>query len=463
MRFKARSHRRVAGAVVVILMAVVAVHAQIPSASQAGRSGQPGQIGQVAQPPPSTSSPNGIIRGHITAVATGKPLARVRVSLVSAATGAFLRLGASSSSVSGVFEVKDVPPGQYRVSAVRPGYLTLQWGQQHAREQGRALEVKAGQTVDRIDVALPKGGVMAGQITDELGQPYPGVRVDAMELRYFQGAPRRTPFPSGGATTDDRGQFRISDLPPGLYYLTASSSERWIGNDRQTYGYGTAYYPGVRSDQAQPITLGVSQERMDLNFRLAVSRTVRIAGRAQTASGDPVSIESVSIARSVGSGAIAVGAVATPRFGRDGTFDIPDVNTGDYRISVRGRSSAGPETGALTLKVGDAPLEGLLVVSRASTGSNVNGVLVTDENTPVPFAPVALRVNIIPGADEDVLSSLRVFNVAADSSFRLTAIGGAFYFRLLGLPEGWMVKSVRMNDDDITEVPCRRARFREGS
>jgi hypothetical protein len=80
-------------------------------------------------------------------------------------------------------------------------------------------------------------------------------------------------------------------------------------------------------------------------------------------------------------------------------------------------------------------------------------VVVTDENTPVPFAPVALRVNIIPGTIENFGSSLRVFNVAADSAFRLTGIGGAFYFRLVGLPEGWMVKSVRMNDDDITDVP----------
>ena len=44
-------------------------------------------------------------------------------------------------------------------------------------------------------------------------------------MRYQRG--QRVPFPSGGATTDDLGNFRIPGLMPGSYYLTASSTETW--------------------------------------------------------------------------------------------------------------------------------------------------------------------------------------------------------------------------------------------
>ena len=196
-----------------------------------------------ATPPPAST---GVVRGHITAADTGKPLVRVRVSLTPVTDG--LTQGyqppvTASSSASGQFEILNVAPGLYRVAAARAGYLTLQWGQHRVRESGQTVEVKSGQTIDRVDIALPKGAVLAGRITDELGQAYPGVRVEALDLRYFQGSTHRVPFPADVATTDDRGQFRMSGLQPGSYYVTASSSERWVDRDQSTFGYAATYFP----------------------------------------------------------------------------------------------------------------------------------------------------------------------------------------------------------------------------
>ena len=96
---------------------------------------------------------------------------------------------------------------------------------------------------------LPRGGVLAGTITDELGEPYPGVRVDALALRYQQG--RRQPFPVGVATTNDfLGSSGCADLEPGSYYVSASLTETWRTEKGEVYGYALTYFPGGPMERA---------------------------------------------------------------------------------------------------------------------------------------------------------------------------------------------------------------------
>jgi hypothetical protein len=87
----------------------------------------------------------------------------------------------------------------YSITASRAGYLTVQYGQRRPHESGRTLEVHDGQLIEHVDMALPRGGVLSGRITDELGDPFPGARVEAVSLRYTRG--RRVPLQAGIATT----------------------------------------------------------------------------------------------------------------------------------------------------------------------------------------------------------------------------------------------------------------------
>jgi hypothetical protein len=99
------------------------------------------------------------VRGRVVAADTGEPLHRVRVALSSTSPNAPF----SVTDTRGEFEIAGVAAGSYAVTFTRAGYLSIQYGQRAPREPGRTLAVKAGETIDGINVALPRGGVLAGR------------------------------------------------------------------------------------------------------------------------------------------------------------------------------------------------------------------------------------------------------------------------------------------------------------
>lgn len=385
------------------------------------------------------------IRGRVVSAENGRPLVRARVSLLSASTPG-RPLMTTSTNAQGNYDLSDVPPGSYFVSASRAGYLELQYGQRRARERGLSVDVKAGATIGRIDISLARGGVLAGRVVDELGEPYPGLLVTAWQLRYQQG--RRVPFPSGTGRTDDQGAYRISGLQPGAYTLSALSPETWRNEKNETLGYATTYYPGTSADQAQSIVLEAGQQRTTLDIALTAARTARLRGRIARPTGQPAAGESVSLTPSIRGTTLTIvsGNPITTKSGADGSFELLDVPPGYYNL----RASIGRnESDSISVDV-SGDLEDLLLVPRS--GSTVTGVVMTDTGEPPPFTASGARVLLLaPG--ERVLPTVRLPAINADWTFTLSNLGGPFLFRLSGFPDDWMLDSVRLNDEDLTDVP----------
>ena len=81
--------------------------------------------------------------------------------------------------------------------------------------------------VEKIDFALPRGGVIAGRVTDELGEPLAGVRMQAMRYQYLPNGQRQLTPVGGvgmpfGLATNDLGEFRLYSLMPGTYIVSAA-------------------------------------------------------------------------------------------------------------------------------------------------------------------------------------------------------------------------------------------------
>ena len=105
--------------------------------------------------------------------------------------------------------------------AQKGSYIPLQWGQQRPNEPGKPLDILDGQTVEKIDFSLPRGGVITGRVLDEFGDPAADVQVAAMRAQNIGGTRRL--MPAGRmATTNDIGEFRLFAIPPGNYYVSAT-------------------------------------------------------------------------------------------------------------------------------------------------------------------------------------------------------------------------------------------------
>ena len=159
-----------------------------------------------------------MLRGQVVAADTGTPIRRAQVR-VSAQNVREARITITDGQ--GRFEIRDLAAGRYTLTASKGGFVTLQYGQRRPGESGTPLELADGQALDKLMIALPRGSVMGGRITDEFGEPVVNAAVTAMRYAFVGGARRLVP---AGArdTTDDQGSYRLFGLPPGDYLVSAT-------------------------------------------------------------------------------------------------------------------------------------------------------------------------------------------------------------------------------------------------
>ena len=108
----------------------------------------------------------------------------------------------ASTDLSGRYEIADLPAGRYTVTASKAGFVTISHGQTRPNEMGRPVEVRDGQTVERINFALPRGAAITGRIVDEYGEPVAGASVQPMQMRYVNG--RLQPTMAGRRRSSER-------------------------------------------------------------------------------------------------------------------------------------------------------------------------------------------------------------------------------------------------------------------
>ena len=227
----------------VVLAALAAIGLQVIPARDAGPAGQGGAS----------------IKGRVVDGTTKAPLSGARVRL----SGSSQR-GPVLTDDGGAFVFSGLPAGAYSFVIERNGYRSTSWpdASRWIRRRDTRIEIAAADHVEGVTLAIERGGVVAGRVTTAKGEPIRGAQVSVA-------GPAPHTFLRDG-TTNDLGDYRLADLPPGRYVLRAQL--RALANDAPDTplsGPLPTYYPGtVQRGEAQELVVGRGGEVTEANLRL---------------------------------------------------------------------------------------------------------------------------------------------------------------------------------------------------
>jgi hypothetical protein len=290
------------------------------------------------------------LSGTVVDSVTGMPLGKVDMVAENPAN----RDGdaATTSDAKGNFVMIDVEPGQYRISARRNGYLDTYYGAKRPSAPGSTLNLTSGQKLNDLRIKLTPFGVIAGTVRDSDGEPMADVEVNLQTVSYSAGRHRVQGYDSTG--TDDLGQYRIANLEPGKYYVSAVAHSRG-GYTKPTVDHSAkssnppevpiaTFYPGTADPAAaRPIEIAAGARVTGVDIALIRSRVHKVAIHIDAPGG-------LEVSASLSYSAEGFGDVGIPRtVNNSGDAEITGVPPGSYVMRVSAREPAKPFDGTIEL------------------------------------------------------------------------------------------------------------------
>jgi hypothetical protein len=276
-----------------------------------------------------------------------------------------------------------------------------------------------------------------------------------MRYRSMQGIRQLMPT-GGGDSTDDTGAFRLYGLMPGEYYVSAIPQMGMFAEESSdTTGYAPTYYPGTSNvAEAQRIPVEIAQELTNITFALLPTRAVRITGTVIDSKGERLQTGFVMLQET---SETAGGMFMNRSGGRvrpDGSFTISNVTPGSYTLIVNTAMGMGgvevPEFASTRLTVGNEDISGINLVT--GKGAAVSGSIVRAPGSAGTLNLAGVMVMPQSARPMMFMPGQGPAKVEQDGTFRIH-VQGERLFRVNGLPPTWMLKSVTLNGDDITDKP----------
>jgi hypothetical protein len=300
------------------------------------------------------------------------------------------------------------------------------------------VDLAAGQVLERIDIALLRGAVIAVRVLDAYGDPVSGAVVQAQQGRLSASKDELLDLRPAGllAATDDRGEMRVFGLAPGEYYISARP-----GSETRTW------YPGtIAAGEALAIAVREGEE-IGIAIPLVSSVRAAITGQVLDAAGAPSGDATLRLSRR------GVDITGHPiALSPDGTFAAANLPPGDYHLRARsGPRPGGQEFGHVAFRVDEGvDVTGLVV--RTKPGATIRGRLLFDDDVPGGERPRPESMSIAPAftATGGFLPSRSA--IPEDWSFTLSDVVGEGVLRVNG-PEGWSLKRVVLEGRDVSDLP----------
>jgi hypothetical protein len=336
------------------------------------------------------------------------------------------------TDINGRFSIERIPPGEYPVTAQRDGYFGT-GGDTSAAVTGSATITVTSQQTTEFTLKMIPAAAVSGKVLDPSGNPAVSVPIELLRRVYVNGAATLQFVMQ--RPSDDRGEYRHFQLPPGEYFLAAAPA-----------GSRTYYPDATDVRNARPVTLrpGADVTKIDLRMRTVPGAKIsgRVVSQLQSAQGGNALL--TLLPRDTNllfDPRITVGLEARIVSPADGTFEILNVPPGSYDLYATlpdprgwgptqppGRARQPRAYGRTSIDVIAGDVNGVVVSVR--TGLDVKGQVFFD-GTPASNTS-DLSVSLQPA---DSSAGVAVYNqvgkfqptIEPDGSFVIPAVPEAKY------------------------------------
>lgn len=361
------------------------------------------------------------VSGYVLEATTSRPIAGATVFLH---TPTATELTAKTEA-DGSFRFDSVPPGSHEIRASKAGYVTFA-----NRYAGRPIVFGAGERRTDVVLRLQGTGTLSGRVLDINGSPMALATVRVFRFLYqdVQREPSSIATVSSRAS-DDRGEFRVFDIPAGRYFVLVTPANSG----------GGALYPGVYEiPRAESIEVRAEQETRlrELSMPLPMRGAIRLRVINATGGSLPARVN-IGVANSASVLAVQERPGRTPEI-----REFQPSLMGTYVFHAAFQTAAGNIAGYAQVQYNGADVDADFILGKLDGQIKGRVLLERPDGDPRPLA----------GAE------MEFYGMSAESAFSKQdgtfTIDGLLKgpFRFTGsfeMPKGHYVASVRERDRDL--------------
>lgn len=423
-------------------------------------------LAAVAQP-----SGTGTIAGTVVEFSSGDPVRKAIVTVKWHGTPE--SWATDRTDASGKFRFEHLPAGVYSLSAQKDDGIAV-YGANSTRESGENITLADGETREGVKLRFIHYASVSGHVSDPDGEPSAGA-----EIWLFRSA-RGHLVGAGQSATNDRGEFHITRVSPGRYYVFAAVSEftmggPGVGRPREDDAkppdrIAGQYYGGARdAKDATLVVVRDGEAATGIDIRLTSEPAARIAGRIL---GIPANTPNVPAGRPMPDQGwtatdrfanLTIRRISEPQFsmglaaGSDGTFQTQWLGPGRYRVEASILVDARTYSASQTFDSHSGTNE---ITLSLEPSQDIKGTLRVEGQAPHDLEVVIVRPGYDPNSGWSDSFSHKIAHgervsapVAADGHFTLIQVApGDWELSPTGI-EGAFFKSARLGDQDVRFKP----------
>jgi Carboxypeptidase regulatory-like domain len=385
-----------------------------------------------------TSAPNAkySVSGTVVDSVTGEPVRRALVTV-----GEFAVLTDSG----GAFQLDGLPPGEFGVTARKPGFFSEQ---DLTPSPLPPLIIKTGPNSAPVSLKLVPAGGILGRVVNGEGQGLEDLPVRVYQFRLMDG--RKRWDQSRTTMTDEQGAFRIGSLQPGTYYLSAGPGYHrgWVRAPESTpaRGYSELFYQaGHDLASANPLAVAPGQ-KVQADLLLKLENFYEVSG---VVTGYEPSM-GIGLSLTTETGSPLPLPIRIDR--RAGEFHAR-VPRGTYKLRAMAQDSSATmhltvHSDITGLQLALQPARIIPVITQAPPLRRENG-----RNMPQPWEMPAANVQLIPQSPSLQPSEyfIRPLGDQAHRLFGFQGVEPGTYFVQVTAVRAGYVQSVRCGDVDLLQ------------